>query len=255
MMKYYGLLGRKLSHSLSPQIHSFFGNDNYACYEVEPDEVEAFLRETCLSGMNVTVPYKKTVMKHCAKMSEAAQKIGSVNTLVKENDGWHGYNTDYDGFIYMVRHAAGYDVCHKKGVILGDGGAAASVRTALNDMGADEIVTVSRKGPVTFSDRAKYRDAGFIVQTTPVGMYPGNGQSVLSLKQFDKPEAVFDLIYNPAQTSILAEAENIGIIACNGLPMLVAQAAKASELFTGVYIKEQKIREAIGLMEKELSYE
>lgn len=244
-MDAYGLIGRKLGHSISPQIHALFGNDRYECYEVEPERLKTFLRDTPLAGMNVTIPYKMSVIQYCAKLSETARKVGSVNTMVREHEGWHGYNTDYDGFRYMVSRFAEYEVEGKKAVILGNGGAAMAVRAALGDMGTADIVTVSRRGPVTYEDRESYADADLIVQTTPVGMYPQDGTSVISLDVFERAEAVFDLIYNPMRTSLLKEARERGLTAENGLSMLVYQAAKASELFTGNEVTDDQVIDVI----------
>ncbi len=240
-MDAYGLIGQHLNHSISPQIHALFGNHQYECYEVEPERLKTFLRDTPLKGMNVTIPYKISVIEYCDELSETARKVGSVNTMIREDGSWHGYNTDYDGFRYMVTQVAEYDPEGKKGVILGNGGAARAVRAVLQDMHTADIVTVSRRGSVTYEDKEQYADADFIVQTTPVGMYPQDGTSVISLEAFDRPEAVFDLIYNPAHTTLLTEAHRRGIIAENGLSMLVAQAATASEMFTGEPVSEDRI--------------
>ena len=246
----YGLLGEKLGHSYSPQIHALLADYPYDLYEVAPDEVEKFLSETDLAGMNVTIPYKQTVMPYLACISDEAKRIGSVNTLVRRPDGWHGYNTDYDGFRYMVEEKAGYFVRGKKGVIFGNGGVSLAVRTALADMGAGQVVIVSRRGPVFYEDTKEYADADFIVQATPVGMAPHTGKSVQSLDVFDHPAAVFDLIYNPAETPILRQAKERGIIAENGLSMLVVQAVRACELFTGTQIGNKRIGEVLDAMEE-----
>ena len=252
MTEKYGLLGKTLGYSFSPRIHSLLGDYPYALYEIDEENVEDFLRETDLAGMNVTVPYKKTVMPYCSFISGEAARIGSVNTLVRHQEGWYGYNTDYDGFRYMVEKAAGYDVNGKKGVIFGNGGAALAVRAALTDMGAENVMTVSRRGPVFYEDTDLYADAAFIVQATPVGTYPDTDNTVSSLEIFSRAEAVFDLVYNPEKTKMLLEAEEKGMIAQNGLPMLVAQAVKASELFTGKTIDHQKIEQVQSSIEKQL---
>lgn len=252
MTEKYGLLGKTLGHSFSPQIHALLGDYPYALYEVGENDVERFLSETDLAGMNVTIPYKQTVMPYCSLISEKAARIGSVNTLVRHRDGWHGYNTDYHGFRYMVEQAAGYSVHGKKGVIFGNGGAALAVRAALTDMGAENLITVSRRGPVFYEDTDLYADAAFIVQATPVGTYPDLDSTVSSLKVFGRLEAVFDLIYNPRKTKMLLEAEEKGLLAQNGLSMLVAQAVKASELFTGKPIDNMLIEQVQSTIEKQL---
>ena len=252
MTEKYGLLGKKLRHSFSPQIHSLLGDYPYALYEVGENDVECFLKETDLAGMNVTIPYKQTVMPYCSVISGEAARIGSVNTLVRHQDGWHGYNTDYDGFRYMTEQAAGYEVNGKKGVIFGNGGAALAVRTALTDMGAESVMTVSRRGPVFYDDTDLYADAAFIIQATPVGTYPDTDSTVSSLEPFKRLEAVFDLVYNPERTRMLKEAEERGLLAQNGLPMLVAQAVRASELFTGITIDNQMIAQVRRKIEGQL---
>ena len=248
----YGLLGEKLGHSFSPQIHAMLGDYAYDLYEVAPDQVGEFLAGEDLDGMNVTIPYKKTVIPYCARISDAARRIGSVNTLVRREDGWHGYNTDYDGFRYMVETAAGYEPAGKKGVIFGNGGVSLTVQTALADMGAREVVTVSRRGPVTYEDTDRYRDADFIVQATPVGMFPDTEKTVQHLDIFDRARAVFDLIYNPRETLILREARERGMIAGNGLSMLVVQAVRAAEIFTGGKIEDRMISEVYEAVAKEM---
>ena len=252
MTEKYGLLGKTLGHSFSPQIHALLGDYPYALYEVGENDVERFLSETDLAGMNVTIPYKQTVMPYCTVISEEASRIGSVNTLVRHRDGWHGYNTDYNGFRYMVEQVAGYSVRGKKGVIFGNGGAALAVRAALADMGAENLITVSRRGPVFYKDIDLYADAAFIVQATPVGTYPDSGSTVSSLEVFSRLEAVFDLVYNPRKTRMLLEAQEKGLLAQNGLPMLVAQAVKASELFTGKTIDDRLIEKTTSEIEKQL---
>lgn len=246
----FGLIGEKLGHSYSPQIHALLGDYPYDLYEVDPSQLERFIKQTELSGMNVTIPYKQAVMPLCAVIDEAAIRIGSVNTLVRRSDGWHGYNTDYDGFRFMVEEKARYQVHGKKGVILGNGGAAQAVRTALGDMGAGEIVTVSRRGPVCYEDENAYNDADFIVQATPVGMYPDGDRSVISLDVFRGPEAVFDLIYNPSRTCILKQAAERGMIAENGLSMLVVQAVRASEIFMNNRIDDERIQTVLHVIEE-----
>ena len=248
----FGLLGEKLGHSYSPQIHAMLGDYEYSLYEVPADQLGRFLEETDLDGMNVTIPYKKAVIPHCARLSDSAERIGSVNTLVRRADGWHGYNTDYDGFRYMVCESAGYDVRGKKGVIFGNGGVSPSVRWALEDMGASEVVTVSRKGPVRYEDTQLYEDAAFAVNATPVGMYPDTDRCIQDLSVFTGPEAVFDLIYNPEYTLLLKQAQKRGLTAENGLSMLVAQAVRASEIFTGRKIEDTRIAEVTAAIAEEM---
>lgn len=226
----YGLLGRRLGHSWSPAIHAELGSMPYDLYEVEPEFVGEFLNTTPLSAINVTIPYKKDVIPYCTQLSDVAKKLGSVNTMVKKDDGWHGDNTDYYGFCYMVKES-GIHVADKKALVLGSGGASLTVIQALKDMGASPVIVISRSGEDNYENISKHADAKIIVNTTPVGMYPNNGVSPVTLADFPQCEGVLDLIYNPQRTALLMDAEALGIAHGGGLTMLVAQAKRAAELF------------------------
>lgn len=241
-MKKFGLLGRKLGHSYSPQIHKFFYNNEYKLYEKEPEEIEQFLKSGELDGMNVTIPYKKDVIPYCTRLSDTAEKIGAVNTIVKEADGsLTGYNTDYYGFLYMMK-AAKAEVKGKKAIVLGDGGASLTCQTVLKDLEAGSITVIS-----LFSDENNYDniykhyDAQIIVNATPVGMYPNVNESIIDLKPFTKCEAVLDIIYNPKKTMLLKQADELGINNANGILMLIAQAKQSAEFFTGEKIDDSII--------------
>ncbi len=236
----FGLLGEHLRHSYSPAIHKELHGEDYQLYEVAPECVGAFLRETDLDGMNVTIPYKKTVMPHCVSLSEAAQRIGCVNTLVRRKDGWHGYNTDYTGFCHMLK-AAGIDPAGKKALVLGSGGASLTARTALKDLGAKEVVVISRSGEDNYDNLERHKDAGIIVNTTPAGMFPDNGTRLLDLKQFPQCDGVADVVYNPARTALLLQAENLSIPYAGGLSMLVAQAKRSAEIWLDKDIPDSEV--------------
>ena len=236
----YGLLGEKLGHSYSPQIHGLLADYEYKLYEVERDKVSDFLKETKLSGMNVTIPYKKTVMDSCVSLSDTARKMACVNTLVKEADGWHGYNTDYYGFCALVRKS-GIVIAGKKVLVLGSGGASNTVCRAVEDMNAREVRVISRSGEDNYTNLDKHADAEVIVNTTPVGMYPNNGKSPVDLALFPKLEGALDVIYNPARTAFMLQAEELGIKNAGGLYMLTAQAKRSSELFTGKAVDDKEI--------------
>lgn len=238
----FGLLGEKLGHSYSPQIHAMLYENEYGLYEVAPEGLGEFLQNTELAGMNVTIPYKKAVIPYCAALSDTARRIGSVNTLVKKADGWHGDNTDYDGFACMLR-SCGVDVRGKKAVVFGSGGASLTVRVVLEDFGAARVVVVSRSGEDNYENLSRHADAAIAVNATPVGMYPNNGAAVVDLRALPALEAVLDLVYNPAKTALLLQAGELGIPCRNGLGMLVAQAKRAAELFTGKAIDDGKIEE------------
>ncbi len=227
----YGLIGRKLSHSYSPQIHSYLGDYQYNIYEMEPEDVEVFLKKREFDAINVTIPYKKTVMPFLDKIDESAVKIGSVNTIVKESDNTlTGYNTDYYGFSYMLKKG-NIDVENKKVLILGDGGASVTVQSVVKDMNAAEIIVVSRHTDTNYDNILLHYDSDIIINTTPVGMYPHNLETLVNLDNFKNLKGVADVIYNPKRTQIILDAEKKGINNISGLYMLSAQAKKAAEYF------------------------
>ncbi|MBQ3638287.1 MAG: shikimate dehydrogenase, partial [Clostridia bacterium] len=245
-----GLIGNPLGHSYSPEIHSLLGDYRYDLFPMEEDEVGPFLKRGDFDALNVTIPYKKTVLPFLDRISEEALRIGSVNTIVKQADGalW-GYNTDYDGFSRMLARR-GISLSGKKVVILGSGGASVTVRAVAGDMGAREIAVISRSGEDNYANLEKHADAEILVNTTPVGMYPNNGVSPVSLDRFPKLEAVADLIYNPARTALILDAEDRGIPAVSGLSMLVFQAARASELFTGIPVDDARAEAVLSAVGK-----
>ncbi len=235
-----GLLGRKLGHSYSPQIHRMLGEYAYELFEKEPQDLENFLKYGDFQGLNVTIPYKKSVIPYCADLSPIARKLGAVNTIVRREDGTLlGHNTDYFGFQSMLKES-GLSVQGKKVLVLGSGGASNTVVAALEETGA-AVVVISRNGDNNYENLHLHTDAAVIVNTTPVGMYPNNGDSPLSLDGFPVLEGVLDLIYNPEWTKLLLDAENRGLVALNGLWMLVAQAKESSEWFQNTTIDEAQI--------------
>lgn len=248
-MSGFGLLGERLGHSFSPRIHAALGGYDYALYEVSPAGLGGFLQTTELSGMNVTIPYKKAVLPYCASLSEAARSIGSVNTLVRRPEGWYGDNTDAFGFAYLLRRCG----CRPEGkvcTVLGSGGAALTVRSVLRSLGAARVDLLSRSGRNDYLYAADYADAEIVVNATPVGMFPDCGAAALGASAFPKCAYAIDLIYNPLRTEFLLEFMQMNsakrTITCeNGLSMLVAQAARSAELFTGEAISEARIEETL----------
>ena len=235
-----GLLGRKLGHSYSPQIHNLLGDYSYVLFEKEPEELENFLKTGDFSGLNVTIPYKKEVIPYLSELSPTAKKMGCVNTVLRRSDGTlYGHNTDYFGFTSLVCHA-GLSVAGKKVLVLGSGGASNTAVAALKDLGASPVV-ISRSGENNYGNLHLHRDAAAIVNATPVGMYPNTGVSPIDLGLFPHLEGVLDVIYNPARTQLLLDAEKLGIPRENGLWMLVAQAKEAAEVFTGGKISDEVI--------------
>ena len=239
---HYGLLGRNLSHSYSPQIHSAFADYDYCLMEIEPDKLESFMRNADFSGINVTIPYKKAVLPYCDELTPQAKRLGAVNTIVKKPDGtlW-GHNTDYFGFLEMVKRSA-LNVQGKKALVLGSGGAGVTASAVLTDLGAT-VITISRNGDHNYNNLHLHQDASIIVNATPVGMYPNNGTAPISLSVFPRLEGVLDLIYNPFKTELLLEAEEKGLVTLNGLYMLVAQAKESAEYFSGTTISNEKIKD------------
>lgn len=229
----YGLLGRKLGHSFSKEIHNFLGDYDYKMIEKEPEEIESFMKED-FKAINVTIPYKETVIPYLYEISEDAKKIGSVNTIVRKNGRLYGYNTDFAGFLGMLQKAE-IDVKNKKVLILGTGGTSKTAYAVCKSENAKEVFKVSRtKSEETVSyDEAyeKHGDAEIIINTTPLGMFPDNEKTAIDIDKFEKLEGVVDVIYNPLETPILTKARKRNIKFTDGLYMLVRQAVKASELF------------------------
>lgn len=239
----YGLIGEKLGHSYSKLIHNELCGYDYKLMSIPKNEIEAFLSSRDFEGLNVTIPYKKTVIPHCDLLTDAAREIGSVNTLVMQPDGkLLGDNTDYAGFLYLARKS-GVSFNGKKVLILGSGGTSLTARTAAKNEGARDIIVVSRSGEVNYQNVYDQLDAEIIVNTTPVGMFPNNGESVIELSKFPKLLGVLDVVYNPLCTALLLEAKRLGIPCGGGLSMLVAQAKYAAERFGKKSIADEQIGE------------
>ena len=236
-----GLLGRTLGHSYSPAIHAQLADYSYLLYEKEPEELEHFLRSGEFDGLNVTIPYKKAVIPYCAELSDTARAIGAVNPSVRRPDGtlW-GDNTDAYGFSMLVR-SSGAEVRGKKALVFGSGGASATAQYVLRQMGAREVVVISRHGEHNYENLDLHADAQIAVNTTPLGMYPNTGASPVDLSRLPKLEAALDVVYNPARTEFLLQAERLGLKRANGLLMLVAQAKKSCEEFLGKPIADERI--------------
>ncbi len=246
----FGLLGEKLGHSYSPELHAFFGDYDYELFEVAPGDLGDFLRERDFQGLNVTIPYKTTVHDICEHLTEAAEAIGSVNTVVKQPDGTLlGDNTDAAGFEGMVWKSR-VRVLGRKCLVLGSGGASLAVRYVLNKLGAGQVVVISRSGEDNYHNLDKHKDASIIVNTTPVGMYPKTGAAPVDLRDFPQCEGVLDIIYNPARTALIQQAEALGIPCLGGLYMLVEQARCASQVFTGKPLPAIRSKEAYSVMSR-----
>ena len=236
-----GLLGRKLAHSYSPAIHALLGNYEYNLYEKEPEELEAFLRSSDWDGINVTIPYKQAVIPYLDSLTPIASEVGAVNTIIRRDGKLIGSNTDYWGFLSMVEKS-GLSPAGKKCLVLGSGGASQVVQAVLRSKNAN-VVVISRSGENNYENLSRHVDASIIVNTTPVGMYPNAGVSPVNLDRFPHLEGVLDLVYNPARTQLLMDAESRGIVAMNGLFMLVAQAKTAAEHFMDTTLSDAKLAE------------
>ena len=237
-MSKYGLCGEKLAHSYSETIHNMLGNNDYKLLSMTKDEFYNFFSERKFSAVNVTIPYKKDALALCDAVSEEAERIGSVNTVVNKNGKLYGYNTDIFGFIEMAKRAK-IDFSDKKVLIFGSGGTSLTAHAASEIMGAGKIITVSRTGKVNYENVSSESDADILINTTPVGMYPNNGSCIIDFDLFPKLSGVIDVVYNPHTTEFVRRAKVRGIPCTSGLYMLVAQAVKAHELFFDTTIEKR----------------
>lgn len=262
----YGLLGEKLGHSFSPEIHALLSNPLYELKPLSREEFGIFMTAKDFKGVNVTIPYKEEANKYCTPMGDALQ-IGSINTVVNRNGNLFGYNTDISGMEYMIKRA-GCTLTDKKVAILGSGGTAKCAHFAALKAKASSVVVLSRSGKCSFTEENdesfsagyeetfKYKDADVIINTTPVGMYPSNYASPVLLDVFTNLKAVFDCIFNPLKTNLLSQAEKKNITYSNGLPMLVAQAWYANAIFFDLDAnresKTEEIEKIIETIEKKV---
>jgi len=233
----YGLIGEHLSHSYSCEIHALIADYHYELCELRPEEVPDFLTKKEFKALNVTIPYKQTVIPYLDEVSETARSIGAVNTIVRRGDKLCGYNTDFAGMRALARKI-GVSYEGKKVLILGTGGTSRTARAVAESLGAAEVLTVSRcekEGSVTYEEAVKdHSDAQILIDTTPVGMYPRSDGPAIDLAAFPKLEAVLDVVYNPLRTDLVLEAQERGIPSEGGLYMLSGQAVEASALFRGI---------------------
>lgn len=242
----YGLIGEKLGHSYSKDIHEMLADYTYDLCPLSKEEFNTFMAQPSFKAINVTIPYKQAVIPFLDEMDENAKAIGAVNTIVNKNGTLCGHNTDFSGFMYMLKkHNIAIE--DKKCVVLGDGGASKAVVAVLKKMGAKEIIIVDiikTESAITYEECfAHHTDAEFIANTSPVGMYPNCDASPVDLTKFPKCEAVADVIYNPLETKLVAQAKELGMTGVNGLEMLVAQALYAVEFFLDTKLEESKIDE------------
>ncbi len=239
----YGVLGRTLGHSYTPIIYRELAGLDYRTFEREPEQLEEFIRSDAWEGVNVTIPYKRAVVPYMDELSEVAERMGNVNTITRLPDGrLRGDNTDYHGFKVLVE-SLGLDLAGKKAIVFGGaGGAGSTSMTVLADLGM-RAVSIGRTGEDTYENLDRHADAALAVNCTPVGMFPKCPESPCSLDAFPKLEGLVDIVYNPARTALMMEAETRGIPYAGGLLMLVAQAAQAVQRYTGEVVSMDRILE------------
>lgn len=231
-----GLLGEKLGHSFSKEIHEKLGRYSYELFEVAPERLDEFMTRRDFDGLNVTIPYKQAVIPYLHEISERAERIGAVNTIVNRDGKLYGDNTDFGGLAALVQRM-GLTLEGKTVLICGTGGTSKTARAVAEHLGAAQIVRLSRsgrEGAATYEEaRARYADAEVLVNTTPAGMFPDVDGMPVDLAWFPRLSGVVDVVYNPLTTRLVHLARARGIPAENGLYMLVAQAVAAAEAFTG----------------------
>jgi len=235
-MHTYGCIGKKLTHSFSREIHARLADYSYELIELTQEEISPFFARKDFSAINVTIPYKQTVIPYLDEISPIARRIGAVNTIVQRDGKLWGYNTDYYGMKALIDRV-GIDLCGKKVLILGTGGTAKTACVVAQDLGASQILTVSRRKSREHIDYEEalrlHSDADAMINTTPVGMYPDWEGSPIDINGFPRLCGVIDAVYNPLRTDLVLEARKKGIPAEGGLYMLVMQAVAAVELFLG----------------------
>lgn len=248
----FGLIGKTLKHSFSPKLHKYLGDYSYELFELKPDELESFFKRQDLKAINITMPYKEEAMKYCNKFSPEALRIGCINTAIWDGEDIIGYNSDYYGCMEMLKEID-LEIKGSSVAILGDGSTSKTVRIALEDLGAKEILNISRRGEIKFDDMEKYNHVEVIVNATPVGMYPNNLESLLNLKDFPKLKAVADVVYNPLRTKLILDAKRLGIRTATGLKMLVYQGIKANELFFDRKIEKEESKKIYSYIYRDVS--
>lgn len=243
----YGLIGEKLGHSASKEIHERLADYTYEPHPLSREEFPVFMEKKEFHAINVTIPYKQDVIPYLAEMDESARAIGAVNTIVNRNGLLYGYNTDMPGFMYMVQKN-GIKIEGKKVVVLGNGGASQAIQAGVHKLGASQMIVVGnrtiKEGVITYEECfQKHSDASIVVNTSPVGMFPKVDASPVDLKHFPDCEAVLDIIANPLTTKLVAQARELGMTGVTGLEMLIAQAKYAVEIFLDTEIPDDRIDE------------
>ena len=241
-MKKYGCIGKKLTHSFSKEIHAKLADYAYDLIELAEEEIAPFFEKKDFAAINVTIPYKQTVIPYLDSISEVAERIGAVNTIVNKDGKLCGYNTDYYGMKALIERI-GIDLTGKKVLVLGTGGTSKTARVVAADLGAAEILTVSRRKTdhyITYEEAVqKHADANVIINTTPSGMYPDCESRPIDITEFTQLIGVVDVVYNPLCTNLVLDAKQRGIKAEGGLYMLIMQAVVAVERFLDTTIAKE----------------
>lgn len=240
----YGLIGEKLGHSFSKDIHEMLANYTYEICPLSREEFAEFMEKKEFNAINVTIPYKEAVIPYLDHVDEVARAVGAVNTVVNRNGELWGYNTDFAGFAYLLgRHRI--DLKDKSVLILGAGGTSKTASTVASTMGAREIIISdreAREGVISYEEAQNITQAEVIINATPNGMYPNNfDDPLVDITKYPNLQAVVDVVYNPLRTNLVLAAEKMGLPACGGLEMLVAQAKYAAEHFIDANIDDMEI--------------
>lgn len=239
-MKQFGLIGERLGHSHSKTLHGFLADYRYDLWPMPPEAVDGFMREGNYDGMNVTIPYKKTVIPYLSQIGDTAKRIGAVNTIVRRPDGTlYGDNTDFYGMMEMARRAK-IDFSGQKTLILGSGGTSLTAVDVVRENGGIPVV-VSRSGENNYENLHLHKDAAYIINTTPLGMYPNPHAQAVDLRDFPNLKGVLDVVYNPLRTQLLTQAEELGIPCEGGLSMLIYQGVLACEIFEGKAAERDRV--------------
>lgn len=272
--KLAGLIGNPIGHSISPQLHNTISRNLgidmvYVPFKVEKNDLENAvkgLKAVNITGFNVTIPYKKDIMKYIDVNSKEALLMGAVNTVKNIDGRLYGYNTDAEGFARSFKEAAGTGFKNKKVVLIGAGGTARAIAVKIAMEGAAKIHIVNRtvskaseiaeivnnnighmcefSEPDTAEETGVFELGDIIINTTSLGMYPDIYKNpVGELVKFSSNQIVYDVIYNPEKTKLLEDAEKFGCKAINGLGMLLYQGIYAYEIWTGIKVPEELIKQ------------
>ena len=249
----YGCIGEHLKHSFSKEVHNLIADYDYLICELKPSEIDAFMKSANFSAINVTIPYKETVIPYLSYIDESARLIGAVNTIVNRDGKLYGYNTDFYGMSLLAK-SADISFFDKKVLILGSGGTSKTAYAVATAEGAREVLKVSRSAKadaISYEDAyERHLDAEVIINTTPVGMFPKIFDTPIDISKFPRLCGVLDAVYNPLSTPLILKAKELGIACAGGLLMLVAQAVKASEIFIDKKFPEELVFDIFEKIEK-----